>query len=65
MRVIGLLAVVWLLVGALAAGQRHYFDGHLAGCSHLKTIAVTIAAGPLNYLGANPKASCTLPQPSR
>lgn len=65
MRLLGLLAVLWLLVGTLAAGQRHYFDGQVTGCSHVKTIAETIAAGPLNYMGANPKASCTLPQPSK
>jgi hypothetical protein len=26
---------------------------------------VTIVAGPLNYVGANPKVSCELPQPSQ
>jgi len=26
---------------------------------------VTIIAGPLNYLGVNPKISCTVPQPSK
>jgi hypothetical protein len=64
-RLLGLLAVVWLLIGALAAGQRHYFDGHVTGCSRLKTIGETVGAGPLNYLGVNPKASCTMPQPSK
>ncbi len=29
------------------------------------TIAVTVIAGPLNYLGVNPKVThCTIPQPS-
>jgi hypothetical protein len=26
---------------------------------------VTILAGPLNYVGANPKVACHVPQPSR
>ncbi|MFF4625773.1 hypothetical protein [Nonomuraea jabiensis] len=29
------------------------------------TIAVTIVAGPLNYLGMNPKIACQTPQPSK
>ena len=29
------------------------------------TVFVTIVAGPLNYVGANPKVSCELPQPSQ
>ncbi len=28
------------------------------------TIVVTVVAGPLNYLGVNPKVNCRLPQPS-
>jgi len=27
-------------------------------------VAVTIAAGPLNYIGLNPKITCTSPKPS-
>jgi len=26
---------------------------------------VTILAGPLNYVGVNPKVSCQIPQPSQ
>ena len=60
-----LLVVIWLVVGVVAAGQRNYFSGSDANCAKLGTIAVTIIAGPLNYLGANPKIKCKLPQPSR
>jgi hypothetical protein len=28
-------------------------------------VAVTIGAGPLNYVGVNPKISCKTPQPSQ
>ena len=59
------LLVVWLIIGAVAAGQRHYYRGAHETCAKAGTIAVTILAGPLNYVGANPKITCHLPQPSR
>ena len=52
--VIVLLLVVWFIVGAFAAGQRHYYSGSKTNCAKASTIAVTIIAGPLNYAGANP-----------
>jgi hypothetical protein len=61
----GLLVLVWLIVGALAAGQRGYFRGEDASCAKAGTIAITIIAGPLNYVGANPKINCDLPEPSK
>jgi len=48
-----------------AAGQRHYFSGSDASCAKAGTIAVTIIAGPLNYVGVNPKVKCSVPQPSK
>jgi hypothetical protein len=65
MRIGGVLVLIWLLVGVLAAAQRDYFSGSDANCAKLGTIAVTVAAGPLNYVGVNPKVKCELPQPSR
>jgi hypothetical protein len=65
MRIISILVVLWLIIGAIAAGQRHYFDSGSANCARAGTIAVTIIAGPLNYVGANPKVRCALPQPSK
>ncbi len=59
-----LILFLWLIIGAAAAGQRGYFNGATVGCSDGATIAVTIMAGPLNYLGMNPMVSCTLPKPS-
>jgi len=65
-RIVWVLLVVWLLIGLLAAGQRHYFSGSAQNCAKAGTIAVTIVAGPLNYIGVNPKvASCHVPQPSK
>ena len=65
MRIGSALVVVWLLIGVLAAGQRHYFSGSSTNCAKAGTIAATILAGPLNYFGANPKVTCKLPQPSQ
>jgi hypothetical protein len=63
-QVLAAIVVVWLIIGALAAGQRHYFSGSV-GCGKTSTIAVTVIAGPLNYVGANPKVACSVPQPSK
>jgi len=65
-RIIGTLVVVWLVVGSVAAFQRDYFgDNKRTDCADVGTIAVTVAAGPLNYAGANPKVKCKLPEPSK
>lgn len=61
----GIIVVVWLIIGVIAAAQRGYFDSGDANCAKAGTIAVTIIAGPLNYVGLNPKIDCTLPQPSK
>jgi hypothetical protein len=59
------LLVIWLVIGAIAAGQRHYYSKDAAtSCASASTIVVTILAGPLNYFGVNPKVDCKLPQPS-
>jgi hypothetical protein len=65
MRIGGVLVLIWLLIGVVAAAQRNYFSGSDANCAKLGTIAVTVVAGPLNYAGVNPKVKCQLPQPSR
>jgi hypothetical protein len=65
MRLVSLLVIIWLAIGAIAAGQRHYYSGSATNCAKDGTIAVTIVAGALNYLGANPKIHCKVPQPSK
>jgi hypothetical protein len=65
MRIGSVLLVIWLIIGAIAAGQRHYYNGSSTNCAKAGTIALTIAAGPLNYVGVNPKISCKAPQPSK
>jgi hypothetical protein len=65
MRIAGLIVVIWLIIGGVAAAQRSYFSGSDVNCAKAGTIAVTIVAGPLNYVGANPKIRCHVPQPSK
>ncbi|MEV6325335.1 hypothetical protein AB0M45_29775 [Nocardia sp. NPDC051787] len=60
-----LLILAWLIVGVIAAGQRDYFDSGPINCASFGSIALTVVAGPLNYLGLNPKITdCNVPQPS-
>lgn len=65
MQIGSVLLAVWLIIGAVAAGQRHYYTSSHLNCNKTATIVVTIAAGPLNYVGVNPKISCKTPQPSK
>jgi hypothetical protein len=59
------IILIWLIIGAIAAGQRGYFaNDNTTNCAEASTVAVTIIAGPLNYLGVNPKVNCDLPEPS-
>jgi hypothetical protein len=65
MRIASALVIIWLVIGAIAAGQRHYFNGNVTSCVKAGNIALTIVAGPLNYFGVNPKTNCTAPKPSK
>jgi hypothetical protein len=67
MHIIGsLVLILWLIIGAVAAGQRHDYTHPPGNCSQVATSAVTILAGPLNYVGVDPEVSCHhLPQPSK
>ena len=65
MRIGAIVLVIWLVIGALAAGQRGYYNSTPQNCAGVATVVVTIIAGPLNYLGINPQAACPeVPQPS-
>jgi hypothetical protein len=63
---ITLLVIIWLVIGAIAAFQRGYFgDDREVSCKTFGDTALTIVAGPLNYIGVNPKIQCEeAPQPS-
>lgn len=65
-KIVAVLAVVWLLIGVTAAAQRGYFgNNEKTDCAKFGDTAITIIAGPLNYVGVNPKVTCTIPQPSK
>jgi len=51
------LLVIWLVIGLIAAAQRGYFNDRVS-CASAGTVIVTVLAGPLNYIGVNPKLSC-------
>jgi hypothetical protein len=65
LRIGTLILIVWLVIGAIAGGQRHYYSGSSTTCAKSGTIIVTVLAGPLNYMGVNPKITCPAPTPSR
>jgi len=62
--IVGILVILWLAIGVTAAAQRGYFAGQPASCASVGTVALTIVAGPLNYMGLNPKITCDIPRPS-
>jgi hypothetical protein len=65
MKITTAVVLLWLIIGAIAAGQRNYYSESPRNCSQAGTIVVTILAGPLNYVGVNPKISCKAPEPSQ
>lgn len=65
MRIGAVILVIWLVVGVIAAAQRGYFSSSNTNCAKAGTTIVTIVAGPLNYVGVNPKVTCSTPQPSQ
>jgi len=64
--ILSLVLVVWLVIGVVAAFQRGYFgDDRDVNCKTTGDTVLTIVAGPLNYLGVNPKIDCKVPEPSK
>ncbi len=64
MRLGAAVLAIWLVIGVVAAAQRDYFSGSDANCAKIGSTVLTIIAGPLNYVGVNPKIKCATPQPS-
>ena len=63
---LGIIVLVWLLIGVVAAYQRGYFESSETNCATAGSIALTVVVGPLNYAGVNPTVTdCNLPQPSQ
>jgi hypothetical protein len=64
-RIGAVIVVIWLIIGVIAAVQRGYFSSADSNCAKASNTVVTIVAGPLNYIGVNPKINCSAPQPSQ
>jgi len=64
-RIGAVIVVIWLIIGVIAATQRGYFSSSNSNCAKASNTIVTIVAGPLNYIGVNPKIHCNVPQPSK
>lgn len=56
-RLLSLLIVIWLVIGVLAGFQRDYFADAETNCAETGNIALTIVAGPLNYVGATRRSN--------
>ena len=64
--ILGVIVVLWLILGGVAAYQRGYFkDTGDTSCAEAGTVMVTVVAGPLNWMGVNPKVKCDIPEPSK
>ena len=62
---IAFAVTAWLVIGIAAAGQRGYYGNDLTvSCRTGAELGLTIASGPLNYVGLNPKVHCKAPHPS-
>ena len=51
------LLIIWLIIGAIAAGQRGYYNGTIGNCTKAGTIAVTITAMPATTASASTRKS--------
>jgi hypothetical protein len=65
MRIGAIVVVVWLVIGVIAAVQRDYLSNAKTSCAEFSDTVVTIVAGPLNYVGINPKVKCKVANPSK
>ena len=65
MRIGAVILLIWFIIGLIAAGQRGYLSGSSSNCARAGDTVITVLAGPLNYIGVNPKIKCTVPRPSK
>jgi hypothetical protein len=53
------VVIIWFILGASSANDRGYFDtGHAHDCNFVGSAMLTVVAGPLNFAGLDPHASC-------
>lgn len=58
MHIGSVVLVIWLVIGGLAAAQRGDYKGPV-DCTTAATAAVTVVAGPFNYMGLDPHINCS------
>ena len=46
MRLGSILLIIWLVIGAIAAGQRHYYNGTNGSCVKVTTTASNSCRSP-------------------
>lgn len=63
MRIGTVVLALWLIIGLIAAIQRGYLSSSTDACATVGSTLVTVAVGPLNYVGVNPKVVCTHQKP--
>ena len=63
MRIGAVLLIVWLVIGAVAAGQRHYYNGS-AQLRQGRHHRPDDCCRPSQLLRREPETSCKAPQPS-
>ena len=59
MRLVGIVVVVWLLIGVFATFQRGYFEKTETNCATAGTIALTVLVG-----GGQPESGGLQPAPA-
>jgi hypothetical protein len=47
--IIGVIVLVWLLIGVYSVWNKGFFDTGAKNCASAATIALTVVAGPLNF----------------
>ena len=60
--ILGVIVVIWLVIGAVAAGQRGYHGNDDTNCAEAGTILVTIVAGPLELHRRQPEDRLQAPR---
>ena len=53
--ILGVLVLVWLLIGVVAAYQRDYFATGATNCATAGSIALTVVVGPSELCGSQPE----------
>jgi hypothetical protein len=54
-----ILVIIWFVLGAASANDRGYFDiSKDRDCTFVGSALLTVVAGPVNYAGLHPRASC-------